>query len=202
MISATLTGKVAAEEFSGDPRGKEVDFTVEQYPETMFTQVVAKTSSNRFFLSGSFAANAPIGEYELCVSLVEPVIDHPDKQTRSKSCTVLIVLVNPYHASDLAHTSSSNLKEYVEGESGLVWQGLSDNNNGFGWDYDQFKYENLQVATDRLFRLHVADRGDLVTVSRHLTYSIGEDVCYGKWGGGSYTSGRPSGGYTCNNSPR
>jgi len=43
----------------------------------------------------------------------------------------------------------------------------------------------------------VADRGDPVLVSRHLTYSIGADVCYGKWGEGSYTNGRPGGGYTC-----
>ena len=43
----------------------------------------------------------------------------------------------------------------------------------------------------------VAQRGDLVAVARHLSYAVGEDLCYGKWGSGSYTTGRPSGGYRC-----
>ena len=43
----------------------------------------------------------------------------------------------------------------------------------------------------------IADRGDAALVSRHLTYAVGADVCYGKWGEGSYTTGKPSGGYKC-----
>ena len=34
-------------------------------------------------------------------------------------------------------------------------------------------------------------------VARHISYAVGEDVCYGKWGSGSYTTGQPAGGYRC-----
>ena len=43
----------------------------------------------------------------------------------------------------------------------------------------------------------MSDRGDLALVSRHISYAIGADVCYGKWGEGSYTTGKPSGGHRC-----
>ena len=44
----------------------------------------------------------------------------------------------------------------------------------------------------------VEDRADPVLVSRHLSFAVGADLCYGKWGEGSYTTGKPSRGYTCN----
>ena len=31
----------------------------------------------------------------------------------------------------------------------------------------------------------LTERGDAALVSRHLTYAIGQDICYGKWGEGS-----------------
>eukprot|EP00434_Breviolum_minutum_P025393 symbB.v1.2.022434.t1/scaffold1980.1/size93873/12 len=43
----------------------------------------------------------------------------------------------------------------------------------------------------------VESRGDVVAVSRYLTYAIGEKVCYGKWGEGDYATGKPDGGYQC-----
>jgi hypothetical protein len=47
--------------------------------------------------------------------------------------------------------------------------------------------------------LKASTRGNLVLVARHLSFAIGADVCYGKWGEGSYTSGKPGGGYMCSN---
>ena len=38
-------------------------------------------------------------------------------------------------------------------------------------------------------RMPLRDRGDAALVTRHLTFSLGEDVCVGKWGDGKYTSG-------------
>ena len=48
-----------------------------------------------------------------------------------------------------------------------------------------------------LNRLSLQYRNDIVLISRQLSYAVGEDICYGKWGSGSYTTGRPSGGYYC-----
>ena len=191
-ISANITGKVAAEAFIGEPRGKEVEFTVGDYPSDQVSFEVKKEGDNRFYVTGTLAPTASAGDFELSVT-----INHQTarKSMRLKSATQLIVLFNPYDSRDDVYATSSNLAEYIENNDGLVWQGLSDNNNGFSWSYDQFKFSNLIVALDRMFRMPVADRGNLVLVSRHLTYSIGADVCYGKWGEGSYTTGRPSGGY-------
>ena len=94
-------------------------------------------------------------------------------------------------------SASTNRAEYVEMTEGLVWQGLSENNDGFLWSYDQYNVSNLEVALKCLRRMPIADRGDLTYVTRHLSYSVGADICYGKWGEGSYTTGRPSGGYRC-----
>jgi hypothetical protein len=77
----------------------------------------------------------------------------------------------------------------------LIWQGLSDQNTAHSWLLGQYDYLNLDVSLRALERMPVADRGDAALVARHLTYSVGEDICYGKWGGGSYTTGRPAGGY-------
>ena len=78
-----------------------------------------------------------------------------------------------------------------------VSQGLSDNFEGHVWHFDQFATTNVEIALRSLRRMAVADRADPSLVSRHLTYAVGADICYGKWGDGSYRTGRPSGGYTC-----
>jgi len=116
----------------------------------------------------------------------------------ASATTNVVVLFDAANSEDAVYTTASNRAEYVDNTEGLVWQGLSDNNNGFKWSFNQFDYANLQIAFDRMFRMPVADRGNPVLVSRHLSYSIGADICYGKWGEGSYTTGRPSGGYKCN----
>lgn len=59
----------------------------------------------------------------------------------------LIILFNPYETLDPVYISvASGRAEYVENEETLIWQGLSDNNNAFKWDVDQFDYTALDVA--------------------------------------------------------
>ena len=79
----------------------------------------------------------------------------------------------------------------------MIFQGTSDDHDGHVWDLDSFEGLNLIVALRLLRHLKLEQRGQAYIVSRHLTYSIGDEVCYGKWGDGSYTSGRPAGGYRC-----
>ena len=114
--------------------------------------------------------------------------------------TTMVVLFNPYGRYDDVKQTKSNRDEYVENEKGLIWQGLSDDNTAHVWDFDQYEFNNLAISLDSLRRMHINERGDVALVSRHLTYSLGRDICYGKWGEGSYTSGRPSGGYRCSSS--
>ena len=110
----------------------------------------------------------------------------------------LFVLFNPYSSSDDVYVSSTtNRKEYVENTAGLIWQGLSDNNSGFKWEFDQFNIQNLEISIKLLNRLMLQYRNDIVLISRQISYAVGADICYGKWGDGSYTTGRPSGGYYC-----
>ena len=104
------------------------------------------------------------------------------------------------HVLLTCRTHGDYVVRYVEGGEGLIWQGLSDNNEAHRFLFRQHEWATLEVALRSLRRMPVATRGDIVLVARHLTYAIGADVCYGKWGDGSYTSGRPAGGYRCSSS--
>ena len=90
--------------------------------------------------------------------------------------------------------------EYAESTSGLTWQGLSDKNEGQSFEYSQSQWETLAVAMRGLRRIPLAQRSDAALLARHVTYSAGAELCYGKRGDGSYTSERPSGGCTCSKS--
>eukprot|EP01083_Nonionella_stella_P081254 223718_1 len=110
----------------------------------------------------------------------------------------LLVLFNPYSADDdVFMRSITDRHEYVENEDGLIWQGSSSDNAGYSWNYGHFEYKNLLIAMKMLDRLSLEYRNDLVLISRHISYAVGKDICHGKWGGGSYTTGRPYGGYYC-----
>ena len=109
-----------------------------------------------------------------------------------------VILFNPYLSGDGTYMDDAVERgEYLENTVGVLFQGLSDNWEGHVWQFDQFAASNIAIALRSLRRLAVADRGDIPLVSRHLTYAVGADICYGKWGDGSYRTGRPSGGYTC-----
>jgi hypothetical protein len=215
MVTPTLTGKVADDpSYSEDPRAEDGSFDVEYHDEAYPADQVAWTytndGANRLMVKGTFLSTAPVGELDLSVAVSIPVMSSAVRSRgvaaaprvvighkTASAATSVVVLFDPANSEDQVYTTAANRAEYIDNEVGLVWQGMSDNNNGFKWSYNQFEYANLQIAVDRLFRMPVADRGNPVLISRHLTYSIGADVCYGKWGEGSYTTGRPSGGYTC-----
>ena len=111
----------------------------------------------------------------------------------------VVLLFNPFNSrSDVGGSSRMKLgKKYVLEEKSMIYQGTSDDHDGHVWDLDPFRGLNLIVALRLLRHLKLEQRGQAYIVSRHLTFSIGDEVCYGKWGDGSYTSGRPAGGYRC-----
>ena len=160
------------------------------YPSDMYTTRTTQTSAGEVLVEVALAADAPIGKYTLRITVAQPT-------KRFKVDAPIVILVNPYKSSDAGYASSSYRAEYVERTTGLIWQGLSDNYDAFRFDYNQFQWSNLLVAIRSLRRMPIADRGNLVLVTRHLTYAAGEDICYGKWGEGSYTTGKPAGGYRC-----
>ena len=81
-----------------------------------------------------------------------------------------------------------------------TWQDLSDKKEGLSFEYSQSQWETLAVAMRGLRRIPLAQRSDADLLARHVTYSAGAELCYGKRGDGSYTSERPSGGCTCSKS--
>jgi hypothetical protein len=208
MVTPSLSAKVAdsPDSFSGDPRDGASDFDVayhdEAYPADQIAWTFENSADNRLLVKGTFLSTAPVGELDMSVTVVVPVETGGVRggSRTATATTSVVVLFDAANKDDQVYTTASNRAEYVDNTQGLVWQGLSDNNNGFKWDFNQFEFGNLQIAFDRLFRMPIADRGNPVLVSRHLSYSIGADVCYGKWGEGSYTTGKPSGGYTCSKS--
>eukprot|EP00619_Florenciella_sp_RCC1007_P003965 CAMPEP_0205920300 /NCGR_PEP_ID=MMETSP1325-20131115/10981_1 /ASSEMBLY_ACC=CAM_ASM_000708 /TAXON_ID=236786 /ORGANISM="Florenciella sp., Strain RCC1007" /LENGTH=1353 /DNA_ID=CAMNT_0053287977 /DNA_START=80 /DNA_END=4141 /DNA_ORIENTATION=- len=183
-VSASVSGK------SG-----EAEDTTEDYGDQLTFELTQKDVTE-VLITGTLSKDAPVGAYTITVQV------QGEGTTVYKITAALVVLFNPYSSKDDVYTSKANRVEYVENTEGLVWQGLSDNNNGYTWDYDQFAWANLDRSLNLLRRMPVADRADAALVSRHLTYSVGADVCYGKWGEGSYTTGRPAGGYKCSSTKK
>eukprot|EP00519_Triparma_laevis_P003883 CAMPEP_0182499912 /NCGR_PEP_ID=MMETSP1321-20130603/8017_1 /TAXON_ID=91990 /ORGANISM="Bolidomonas sp., Strain RCC1657" /LENGTH=1576 /DNA_ID=CAMNT_0024704163 /DNA_START=169 /DNA_END=4896 /DNA_ORIENTATION=- len=205
-VQIAISGEVAAGTYAGDPRvttddleaRKTAEFKIatktETYPADAYSVEFENEAENRFLVKVSFTSSAPVGEFKISATVT---IGEGRGTKTAQAEQHFIVLFDPTNSDDVVYTTKSNRNEYIDNTEGLVWQGLSDNNNGFSWSFNQWDFANLQIAYDRLVRMPVADRGDPVLVSRHITYSVGEDICYGKWGEGSYTTGRPYGGYTC-----
>eukprot|EP00946_MAST-07B_sp_MAST-7B-sp1_P005337 g5337.t1 len=167
------------------------------YPKDKYEVTKMQDGESRVKVRVAFAADAPVGYYR--ISVQAQVLQSKEVVTYSLH-TPLIVLFNPYGNHDDVKQSKANRQEYVEGTEGLIWQGLSDDNTAHTWAFDQFKTQQLLVSLDSLRRMPVKERGDAALVSRHLTYALNEDICYGKWGSGSYTTGKPDGGYKCSKS--
>jgi hypothetical protein len=115
-----------------------------------------------------------------------------------------IVLFNPWSKADSTYMyARSNKKrgealgEYVMGERTLIWQGLSDNLDAFQWSVDQFAGSSLLLSIGMLDALDFKHRGNAARISRHLSWYVGDSVCYGKWGEGDYTTGQAPAGYKC-----
>ena len=125
------------------------------------------------YLSVTLGNDGPVGRYALSVHATAGD-GHMYRQD-----TTLAVLFDAHATKDSVYMSSSkgSRDEYLNGKVGLIWQGLSDDNTGHTWDFHQFEWQSLDVALDLLRRMPVADRGDAALVARHLTYSIGADVC-------------------------
>ena len=105
-----------------------------------------------------------------------------------------IVLFNSFKSGSTVYQKKS---AYVMETKSMIYQGLSDDHEGHIWNVDQFRGLNLIVALRLLRQLTMEQRQQAHVVARHLTMAIGKDVCYGKWGDGSYTTGQPRGGYAC-----
>ena len=123
--------------------------------------------------------DAPVGEYEL--RLV-----HGAQHTAALG---FIVICNPFTCKRCPESAGRSRKqrqefmhEYVGGEEGLLWQGLSDDYGAHVWQHDPFRAANLLIAISLLADLPLHLRSDPTAISRHLTYVIGERVCYGNPG--------------------
>ena len=124
-------------------------------------------------------ADAPVGEYEL--RLV--VGDH------QATALGFIVIFNPFTCRQCPESAGRRRKlkaefiaEYVGGEQGLLWQGLSDDYGANVWQHDPFRAANLLISLSLLADLPLELRSDSSAIARHLTYAIGERVCYGSLG--------------------
>ena len=165
-----------------------------QYPTDSWTMTTVQDGATRVGVVIALQETAPVGSYRLTASIR---VKEGDEIVTYERSIALIVLFNPFGKKDAVRQSQTNVVEYVQKENGLIWQGLSDSNTAHSWIFDQYDYANLIIALDSLRRMQLLDRSDVVLISRHLTYAVGEDICYGKWGDGSYTSGKPDGGYRC-----
>ena len=166
------------------------------YPDNVWRLTAVNDGATRVSVTIALTETAPVGVHRLTTAI--QVKENGYLVTYERSI-MLIVLFNPYGKRDAVRQSASNVAEYVVNENGLIWQGLSDANTAHSWHFDQFSFPNLAISLDTIRRMNVTERSDAVLVSRHITYAVGQDICYGKWGGGSYTTGKPSDGYRCSN---
>lgn len=133
-------------------------------------------------------SDAAVGEYDLAVSFTDGT------QTKIS----VVVLFNPFSSKDDTYLrGKKNQEEYILGTETLIWQGTIEENEPHRWAVDQFEWPSLKASLGLLRNLGYADRASPAAVARELSFMVGSEVCYGKWGGGSYTSGKPSGGYRC-----
>ena len=100
----------------------------------------------------ALSPNAAVGKYTVQIAI------ETDKVHRTR--VPIVIFVNPYKSADAAYASSSYRAEYVENTQGLIWQGLSDNNEGFAFAYDQFEWANVLIAIRSLRRMPLEDRGN------------------------------------------
>lgn len=168
------------------------------YPDSAYSVSATQDGASRVVVRLALAATAPVGLYRLTarVRVIEMAANNTREQVTYVRSTTLVVLFNAFGKKDDVRQSQANVAEYVLNTEGLIWQGTSTDNTAYLWDFAQFEHQQLAVSLDCVRRMPLSDRGDAALVARHLTYALAEDICYGKWSG-SYTSGRPDGGYRC-----
>ena len=148
------------------------------YPADKMQHRVAGAAGRAAAVQLVLADDAPLGRYTLSVRL----------RKLAPATVVLVVLADAASKADDVYLRSDR-QEYVDNEEGLIWQGLSDDNTAHRWHFAHLDWQQLDVALDLLRRMPLPERGDAALLARHLTFSLGNDVCVGKWGKGSYTSG-------------
>eukprot|EP01004_Peranema_trichophorum_P002614 NODE_165_length_3385_cov_86.489270_g143_i0.p1 GENE.NODE_165_length_3385_cov_86.489270_g143_i0~~NODE_165_length_3385_cov_86.489270_g143_i0.p1 ORF type:complete len:1080 (-),score=246.72 NODE_165_length_3385_cov_86.489270_g143_i0:146-3349(-) len=139
-------------------------------------------------ITGTITADCPIGQYKLVVGAA------------GKSAEIqLVVLFNPWSDKDDTFLPDTNERlEFVENEEGFIWQGSNSNFVPSYFLYDNKEWIVLSSALRLLRRMPIPERSSAVLVSRHLSYAVNEDICYGKWSTEPpYTQGQPEGGYKC-----
>lgn len=151
---------------------------------TPIGSISARIQGEEIYLN--LPALAPVGEYELRLYKAKKIV----------ATFPFIVVFNPFTCSDCPEHSDEH-EEYVAGDEGLLWQGLSDDHTANIWHHEPFRAANLLISLALLQHLPLELRGDVVAVSRFLTNAVGEKVCYGKWGDGNYATGKPAKGYRC-----
>ncbi|CAK9029709.1 unnamed protein product [Durusdinium trenchii] len=130
---------------------------------------------------------APVGEYEVLAL---------DSKDATLATFGFIVIFNPFSCPSCPEYSDQH-QEYLDGNEGLLFQGLSDHYTANHWYHEPFRAANLLIALKLLDWLPMMLRGDLTAVTRYLTNAVGDKVCFGKWGEGDYAGGKPDGGYKC-----
>lgn len=159
------------------------------YPRDMYAVDTIQILGSEWQINVVLKEDAPIGEYTL------RVVNVADAASWDLMESNVVILVNPYSSRDAAFEEDADLRtEYVERTEGVIWLGSDESNTAKLMEYDQFNPSTVAVAMRSLRRMPVADRGNLVLVSRHLSYALGKDVCYGKWSE-PYTTG--TWGYKC-----
>eukprot|EP00966_Prymnesium_polylepis_P123090 2845939-Prymnesium_polylepis.1 len=154
--------------------------TVEAFPADAVAVSLQRSGSSTT-VTLALAAGAPVGRATVVCDVTPPAGGGARFEARKE----VIVLFNPYSASDGTYLEGEAARsEYLTATKGVIFQGLSDNWEGHVWAFDQFTTPNLAIALRSLRRLPVADRASLPLVTRHLSYAVGADVCYGKWGEG------------------
>jgi hypothetical protein len=135
ILAAHVTARVVGTKDDGEGAVSEEVYPLNTHAELNAVQV----GDNKVVWSCTLAPDAPVATYTLTLAIGA----HEASQT-------LIVLANPYASKDVAHTTQVNRAEYVENTEGLVWQGLSDKNNGRTWAFGQFEWAILVVALQTL----------------------------------------------------
>jgi len=135
-----------------------------------------------------FPADAPVGKYEVTVSM------YGHEFTPFK----MVVLFNPFSRFTREYMEDIiEAREYVQENVGLIWQGSTGDNAARTWLYDSHVYDNLEVSLLALKRAStLEERGSLIYTSRSISYAVGQDMCYGRWEE-PYLEGDIAGGYNC-----
>jgi transglutaminase 1 len=113
---------------------------------------------------------------------------------------VVYVLFNAWSKyDDVFLENDAERNEYVLGEDGLIWVGSYNSFAPRGWSFSQFNTKSFQAALLLLQRMALAERGDVVTVSRNFSALVNSQddngVLVGNWSS-NFSGGTPPSSWT------